>query len=106
MTEYLISEELRDSIIGLLILLQKHSEKTYHKYSNSYTNRIILDNGKELKLPYLSDLQTDLENLDEVIETTEYDAKAEEFIMIAKQMGILYNSYFFLHHFLQNLYIL
>ena len=89
MTEYLISEELRDSLIGLLILLQKHSEKTYHKYSGSYTNRIILDNGKELKLPYLSDLQTDLENLDEVIETTEYDAKAEEFIMIAKQMGIL-----------------
>ena len=33
MTEYLISEELRDSIIGLLILLQKNSEKTYHKYS-------------------------------------------------------------------------
>lgn len=89
MTEYLISEELRDSIIGLLILLQKHSEKTYHKYSGSYTNRIILDNGKELKLPYLSDLQTDLENLDEVIETGEYNAKAEEFIMIAKQMGIL-----------------
>jgi len=89
MTEYLISEELRDSIIGLLILLQKHSEKTYHKYSGSYTNRIILDNGKELKLPYLSDLQTDLENLDEVIETGEYNAKAEEFILIAKQMGIL-----------------
>ena len=89
MTEYLISKELRDSIIGLLILLQKNSEKTYHKYSGSYTNRIIFDNGKELKLPYLSDLQTDLENLDEVIETTEYDSKAEEFIMIAKQMGIL-----------------
>lgn len=89
MTEYLISEELRDSIIGLLILLQKHSEKTYHKYSGSYTNRILLDNGKELKLPYLTDLQTDLENLDEVIETTEYDSKAEEFILIAKQMGIL-----------------
>lgn len=89
MTEYLISEELRDSIIGLLILLQKHSEKTYHKYSGSYTNRIILDNGKDLKLPYLSDLQTDLENLDEVIETGEYDAKTEEFILIAKQMGIL-----------------
>jgi len=89
MTEYLISEELRDSIIGLLILLQKHSEKTYHKYSGSYTNRLLLDNGKELKLPYLSDLQADLENLDEVIETGEYDAKAEEFILIAKQMGIL-----------------
>ena len=89
MTEYLISEELRDSIIGLLILLQKHSEKTYHKYSMSYTNRIILDNGKELKLPYLSDLQTDLENLDEVIETTEYDSKAEELLLIAKEMGLL-----------------
>ena len=89
MTEYLISEELRDSIIGLLILLQKHSEKTYHKYSNSYTNRIILDNGKELKMPYLSNLQTDLENLDEIIETTEYDAKAEEFILIAKDLGML-----------------
>lgn len=89
MTEYLINKELRDSIIGLLILLQKHSEKTYHKYSGSYTNRILLDNGKELKLPYLTDLQTDLENLDEVIETGEYDSKAEEFILIAKQMGIL-----------------
>ena len=89
MTEYLNSKELRDSIIGLLILLQKHSEKTYHKYSGSYTNRIILDNGKELKLPYLSDLQTDLENLDEVIETGEYDAKAEELLLIAKEMGLL-----------------
>ena len=89
MTEYLISEELRDSLIGLLILLQKHSEKTYHKYSMSYTNRIILDNGKELKLPYLSDLQTDLENLDEIIETTEYDSKAEELLLIAKEMGLL-----------------
>lgn len=89
MTEYLISEELRDSIIGLLILLQKHSEKTYHKYSGSYTSRLLLDNGKELKLPYLSDLQTDLENLDEVIETTEYDSKAEELLLIAKEMGLL-----------------
>ena len=89
MSDYIIDGELRDSLIGLLILLQKHSEKTYHKYSNSYTNRIILDNGKELKLPYLSDLQTDLENLDEIIETTEYDAKAEEFILIAKEMGLL-----------------
>lgn len=89
MTEYLISEELRDSIIGLLILLQKHSEKQYHKYSGSYTNRIILDNGKELKLPYLSDLQNDLENLDEVIETGEYNNRAEELLLIAKEMGLL-----------------
>ena len=89
MSEFIISEELRDSIIGLLILLQKHSEKDYQKFSGSYTNRILLDDGTELKLPYLSDLQTDLENLDEIIETTEYDARAEEFILIAKQMGIL-----------------
>ena len=89
MTEYLISEELRDSIIGLLILLQKHSEKTYHKYSGSYTNRILLADGKELKLPYLTDLQKELQELDEIIETTEYDAKAEEFILIAKELGIL-----------------
>lgn len=89
MSDYLIDGELRDSLIGLLILLQKHSEKTYHKYSDSYTNRILLADGKELKLPYLSDLQTDLENLDEVIETGEYDSKAEEFIMIAKELGLL-----------------
>jgi len=89
MTEYLISEELRDSIIGLLILLQKHSEKDYHRFSGSYTNRLLLDNGKELKLPYLSDLQTDLENLDEVIETTEYDSKSEELLLIAKEMELL-----------------
>ena len=89
MTEYLISEELRDSIIGLLILLQKHSEKDYHRFSGSYTNRLLLDNGKELKLPYLSDLQADLENLDEVIETTEYDSRAEELLLIAKEMGLL-----------------
>lgn len=89
MSDYLIDGELRDSLIGLLILLQKHSEKTYHKYSDSYTNRILLADGKELKLSSLSDLQTDLENLDEVIETGEYDSKAEEFIMIAKEMGLL-----------------
>ena len=89
MTEYLISEELRDSLIGLLILLQKNSEKTYHKYSGSYTNRIILADGKELKLPFLADLQKELQELDEVIETTEYDSKAEELLLIAKEIGLL-----------------
>ena len=89
MSDYILDGELRDSLIGLLILLQKHSEKQYHKYSGSYTNRIILDNGKELKLPYLSDLQTDLENLDEVIETGEYNNRAEELLLIAKEMGLL-----------------
>lgn len=89
MSDYIIDSELRDSLIGLLILLQKHSEKDYHRFSGSYTNRLLLDNGKELKLPCLSDLQTDLENLDEVIETGEYDSRAEEFIMIAKELGLL-----------------
>lgn len=89
MSDYIIDGELRDNLIGLLVLLQKHSEKTYHKYSDSYTNRILLADGKELKLSSLSDLQNDLENLDEVIETGEYDSKAEEFIMIAKELGLL-----------------
>lgn len=89
MSDYIIDGELRDSLIGLLTLLQKHSEKTYHKYSDSYTNRILLADGKELKLSSLSDLQTDLENLDEVIETTEYDSRAEELVLIAKEMGLL-----------------
>ena len=89
MSDYIIDGELRDNLIGLLILLQKHSEKTYHKYSDSYTNRILLADGKELKLSSLSDLQTDLENLDEVIETTEYDSRAEELVLIAKEMGLL-----------------
>lgn len=89
MSDYIIDGELRDNLIGLLVLLQKHSEKDYQKFSDSYTNRLLLANGKELKLPCLSDLQTDLENLDEVIETGEYDSKAEEFIMIAKELGLL-----------------
>lgn len=89
MTEYLISKDLRDSLIGLLILLQKCSETTYHKHSDKYTHRLLLDGGKELKLPFLQDLQKDLEQLDEVMETTDYNAKAEEFILIAKELGIL-----------------
>ena len=90
MSDYIIDGELRDSLIGLLIILQKYSEKDYQKFSDSYTNRLLLANGKELKLPYLSDLQTDLENLDEVIETGEYDSKAEELLLIAKEMGLLW----------------
>lgn len=88
MKEYIIDEELRDNLIGLLILLQKVSEKTYHKYSNKYSHRIILDNGKEIKLPILKELQSQLENLEEIIETNEYNAKAEELLMIAKEMKL------------------
>ena len=89
MSDYIIDSELRDSLIGLLILLQKYSEKDYQKFSDSYTNRLLLANGKELKLPYLSGLQTDLENLDGVIETGEYDSRAEELRLIAKEIGLL-----------------
>lgn len=89
MTEYLISEELRDALIGLILLLQLNSERIYHKYSDKSSYRIIKDTGEEIKLPYLYDLKKDLEELDEVIETGEYDSKAEEFIMIAKEMGLL-----------------
>lgn len=89
MTEYLISEELRDALIGLILLLQLNSERIYHKYSGKSSYRIIKDTGEEIKLPFLYDLKKDLEELDEVIETGEYDSKAEEFIMIAKEMGLL-----------------
>ena len=89
MEQYIITGELRDSIIGLLILLQRSAEPVYHKYSDSYTHRLILENGRELKLPFLPEIQTDLENLDQVIETNEYDAKAEELLFIAKDMGLL-----------------
>ena len=89
MTEYQISEELRDALIGLILLLQLNSERIYHKHRGKSSYRIIKDTGEEIKLPFLYDLKKDLEELDEVIETNEYNAKAEEFIMIAKQMGIL-----------------
>ena len=89
MTEYLISEELRDALIGLILLLQLNSERIYHKHSGKSSYRIIKDIGEEIKLPFLYDLKKDLEELDEVIETGEYDSKAEEFIMIAKEMGLL-----------------
>ena len=89
MTEYLISEELRDALIGLILLLQLNSERIYHKYSGKSSYRIIKDTGEEIKLPFLYDLKRDLEELDEVIETGEYDSKAEELLLIAKEMGLL-----------------
>ena len=50
MTEYLISEELRDALIGLILLLQLNSERIYHKYSGKSSYRIIKDTGEEIKL--------------------------------------------------------
>lgn len=89
MTEYLISEELRDDLLGLILLLQLNSERIYHKYSGKSSYRIIKDTGEEIKLPFLYDLKRDLEELDEVIETNEYNAKAEELLLIAKEIGLL-----------------
>ena len=89
MTEYLISEELRDALIGLILLLQLNSERIYHKHSGKSSYRIIKDTGEEIKLPFLYDLKRDLEELPRVIAEEEYDAKAEEFILIAKELGIL-----------------
>lgn len=89
MTEYLISQELRDSLIGLLILLQLNSERIYHKHTGKSSYRIIKDTGEEIKLPFLYDLKRDLEELPRVIAEEEYDAKAEELLLIAKEMGLL-----------------
>lgn len=89
MTEYLISEELRDALIGLILLLQLNSERIYHKYSGKSSYRILKDTGEEIKLPFLYDLKRDLEELPRVIAEEEYDSRAEELLLIAKEMGLL-----------------
>lgn len=89
MTDYIISEDLKGTLIGLLILLQKNSEKSYHKYSDSYTNRLLLSNGKELKLPFLAEIQSDLEKLQPILTNDEYDNRIEELLLIAKEMNLL-----------------
>lgn len=89
MTEYLISEELRDALIGLILLLQLNSERIYHKHSGKSSYRIIKDTGEEIKLPFLYDLKRDLEELPRVIAEEEYDSRAEELLLIAKEVGLL-----------------
>lgn len=90
MTEYLISEELRDALIGLILLLQLNSERIYHKHSGKSSYRIIKDTGEEIKLPFLYDLKRDLEELPRVIAEEEYDSRAEELLLIAKEIGLLW----------------
>ena len=90
MTEYLISEELRDALIGLILLLQLNSERIYHKHSCKSSYRIIKDTGEEIKLPFLYDLKRDLEELPRVIAEEEYDSRAEELLLIAKEIGLLW----------------
>ena len=90
MTGYLISEELRDGLIGLILLLQLNSERIYHKHSGKSSYRIIKDTGEEIKLPFLYDLKRDLEELPRVIAEEEYDSRAEELLLIAKEIGLLW----------------
>lgn len=53
---YIIKEELRDSLIGLIILLKKATENDY----------LFLKNGKVYKFPYLKELINELEELNEI----------------------------------------
>ena len=69
--------------------MQLNSERIYHKHSGKSSYRIIKDTGEEIKLPFLYDLKKDLEELDEVIETTEYDNKVEELVYVARELKIL-----------------
>ena len=89
MSDYIIDGELRDALIGLITLLQQNSEKVYHRFSNQYTNRIITNDGKEIKLPFLKDLELDLQNLEEVIAEETYDTRAEELLYVAREMKLL-----------------
>lgn len=86
---YVISDELRETLLVIIDLLQQHSSKRYWKNSDKYSDELRLENGTTLPLPFLSEIQTDLQNAEKVIETNEYDTKAEELILIAKEMGLL-----------------
>ena len=89
MSKYIIDGELRDSLVGLITLLQRDSERIYHKNTGKSSYRIITDDGKEIKLPFLKELELDLRNLEQVIAEETYNAKAEEILLIAKEMGLL-----------------
>ena len=89
MTEYLISQELRDALIGLILLLQMNSERIYHKHSGRSSYRIITDTGEEIKLPFLFDMKKELEDLEELIEESEYDSKVEELLYVARELKML-----------------
>ena len=52
---YIISEDLRDVLIGLIIVIQ-----------NASYDDIWLKNGKIIKVPYLKEIKKDLYNLDKL----------------------------------------
>lgn len=69
MTKYIIDGKLREDLLRLTEMLTAYNFK-----------------GKHINI---SKIQSDLQNAEEVIEETDYNAKAEEFILIAKEMGLL-----------------
>ena len=86
---YVISDELRETLLVIIGLLQKNATKRYWKNSDKYSDELRLENGNTIPLPFLSEIQNDLQNAEKVIQTNEYDTKAEELILIAKEMGLL-----------------
>jgi len=89
MTKYLIDEELRETLLNILKLLQNHSSKRYWKNTDKYSNELRLENGNTIPLPFLAEIRMDLANAEQVIETDEYNSSAEELLIIAKEMGLL-----------------
>lgn len=89
MTNYIIDKELRDILLTILQLLQKHSSRRYWRNSDKYSNELRLEDGNIVPLPFLNEIQSDLEGAEEVISTNEYNSSAEELILIAKEMGLL-----------------
>lgn len=89
MSKYIIDGELRDALLGLILLLQLNSERIYHKYSGRSSYRILTDTGEEIKLPFLFDMKKDLEDLEELIEESEYDSKVEELLYVARELKML-----------------
>lgn len=87
--KYIIDAELRETLLNIIKLLQKHSDKHYWKGSDKYTDELRLENGNIIPLPFLSEIQTDLQEAEEVISTNEYDSSAEELLYYAKEMGLL-----------------
>lgn len=86
---YVISDELRGTLLVIIDLLQKNATKRYWKNSDKYSDELRLENGTTLPLPFLSEIQNDLNNAEEVIETQEYDTRTEELLLIAREMGLL-----------------
>lgn len=52
--DYIIKEDLRDSLIGLIIIIEKASED----------DKLILSDGKIFNVPFLNEMKNDLKNLE------------------------------------------